>query len=47
MARIKKYTGLVIQPHVLVAKDRDDIQTNLDRICNMIDFGVGYFWEFV
>lgn len=45
MARIKKYTGLVIQPHVLVAKDRDDIQKNLDRVCNMIDFGVGYFWE--
>lgn len=45
MARMKKYTGLVIQPNVLVAKDRDDIRKNLDRVCNMIDFGVGYFWE--
>mgnify|MGYP002641918621 CR=1 FL=1 len=45
MARVKKYTALVIQPNVLVAKNRDDIQKNLDRVCNMIDFGVGYFWE--
>ena len=45
MARVKKFTGLVIQPAVLVANDRADIQKNLDRVCNMIDFGVGYYWE--
>jgi predicted amidohydrolase len=44
-SRIKTYTGLVIQPHVKVARDRDDIRQNLDRVCNMIDFGVGYYWE--
>ena len=43
--RIKTYTGLVIQPAVKVAKDRDDIMANLNRVCNMIDFGVGYYWE--
>ncbi len=43
--RIEKYNALVIQPHVLVAEDRDDIKKNLDRVCNMIDFGVGYSWE--
>ena len=45
MARVKKFTGLVIQAAVLVANDRADIQKNLDRVCNMIDFGVGYYWE--
>ncbi len=44
-SRIKTYTGLVIQPAVKVAKDRDDIMVNLNRVCNMIDFGVGYYWE--
>ncbi len=43
--RIEKYTGMVIQPAVTVAKTRDDIQKNLDRVCKLIDFGVGYFWE--
>lgn len=43
--RIEKYTGMVIQPHVKVAENREEIQQNLDRVCNMIDFGVGYFWE--
>ena len=43
--RIEKYTALVMQPHVVVATDRDGIKQNLDRACNMIDFGVGYFWE--
>jgi len=43
--RIEKYTGMVIQPAVTVAKTRDDIQENLDRVCKLIDFGVGYFWE--
>lgn len=42
---IEKYTALVIQPHVTVAEDRDGIKKNLDRVLNMIDFGVGYFWE--
>ena len=43
--RIEKYTGMVIQPHVKVAEDKNGIEENLDRVCNMIDFGVGYFWE--
>ena len=43
--RIEKYTALVIQPHIRVARDRADIEQNLERVCNMIDFGVGYFWE--
>ncbi|MGI9342236.1 MAG: nitrilase-related carbon-nitrogen hydrolase [Gammaproteobacteria bacterium] len=42
---IEKYTGLVIQPEVTVAEDRDGIKKNLDRVLNLIDFGVGYFWE--
>ena len=44
-ARIEKYTALIIQPHVEVAEDRDGIEKNLTRVCNMIDFGAGYFWE--
>ena len=44
-APIEKYTAIVIQPEVTVAEDRDGIQLNLDRVCNMIDFGVGYSWE--
>jgi len=43
--RIEKYTALVIQPHVKVANDRTEIKQNLERVCNMIDFGVGYHWE--
>ncbi|MCW0199496.1 nitrilase-related carbon-nitrogen hydrolase [Sphingopyxis sp.] len=43
--KIDKYTALVMQPHVTVAEDRDGITKNLDRALNMIDFGVGYFWE--
>ena len=43
--RVEPYTALVIQPQVTVIKDRDDIRKNLDRVCNMIHFGVGYFWE--
>jgi len=43
--RIEKYTALVVQPHVVVAQDRDGIRQNLERVCNLIDFGVGYFWE--
>lgn len=43
--RIEKYTALVVQPHVKVTTDRAGIKENLNRVCNMIDFGVGYFWE--
>jgi predicted amidohydrolase len=43
--RISKYTALVIQPHVIVAEERATIKKNLDRVCNLIDFGVGYTWE--
>ena len=43
--RIEKYTGMVIQPAVTVAKNSADIQKNLNRVCKLIDFGVGYFWE--
>jgi len=43
--KIEKYTALVIQPHVEVAEDRDGIKKNLERVCNLIDFGAGYFWE--
>ena len=43
--RVELYTALVIQPEVHVVKTRADIQKNLDRVCNMIHFGVGYFWE--
>lgn len=43
--KIDKYTALVIQPHVHVAEDRAGITKNLERVCNMIDFGVGYYWE--
>jgi len=43
--RIEPYTALVIQPEVTVVERREDIRKNLDRVCNMIHFGVGYFWE--
>lgn len=43
--RINPYTALVIQPHVNVASDKAGIHVNLDRVCKLIDFGVGYFWE--
>lgn len=42
---ISKYTALVVQPHVKVAHDRAGIGENLERVCNMIHFGVGYHWE--
>ena len=42
---IEKYTALVMQSHIKVAQDRSEIKENLDRIIQMIDFGVGYFWE--
>ncbi len=43
--KIEKYTALVVQPEVFVAKDKEGIFKNLERICNLIDFGVGYFYE--
>jgi predicted amidohydrolase len=43
--KIDKYTALVMQPHVVVAEDRQDIRQNLERSLRMIDFGVGYCWE--
>lgn len=43
--RIDPYTALIIQPEVTVAKDMSDVRKNLDRVSNMIHFGVGYFWE--
>ncbi len=42
---IEKYTALIMQPHVEVATDRDGIRRNLDRALDMVDFGVGYYWE--
>ncbi len=42
---IEKYTSLIMQPHVEVATGRDGIRRNLDRALDMIDFGVGYYWE--
>lgn len=44
-ARVEPYTALVVQPAVTVVENRADIQKNLDRICNLIHFGAGYFWE--
>ena len=43
--KVEKYTALVAQPEVTVARTRDEIKKNLDRVCNLIDFGVGYFYE--
>jgi predicted amidohydrolase len=43
--KVEKYTALVTQPEVTVAETRDDIFKNLERYCNLIDFGVGYFFE--
>ena len=45
MKKIEKYTALIMQPHVRVAEDRGEIKQNLDRVMQMIDFGVGYQWE--
>jgi len=42
---IEKYTALVLQPAVKMATSTDAIKANLDRVCQLIDFGVGYFWE--
>ena len=44
-ARIEPYTALIVQPEVTVVKDRAGFQQNLDRVKNLIHFGVGYFWE--
>lgn len=45
MSKIDRYTALVIQPEVTLARTTDDIHQNVERICQLIDFGVGYFWE--
>ena len=43
---IDKYTALVMQPHVVVAeRPRRHQAEPRARVCNMIDFGVGYCWE--
>ena len=43
--KIEKYTALIVQPEVHVAKNRDEIYRNLERYTKLIDFGVGYFYE--
>ena len=43
--RVEPYTALIVQPEVTVVEDREGIQKNLDRVKNLIHFGVGYFWE--
>ncbi len=43
--KIDTYTALVVQPEVTVVEDREGIKKNLDRVCNLIHFGVGYYWE--
>ncbi len=43
--RIEPYTALVIQPEVTVVQNREGIRRNLDRVVNLIHFGVGYHWE--
>ena len=43
--RIEPYTALIVQPEVTVVENRAGIKKNLDRVCDMIHFGAGYFWE--
>ena len=43
--KIDTYTALIVQPEVTVVEDRAGIKKNLDRVCNLIHFGVGYYWE--
>ncbi|MDG1987115.1 MAG: nitrilase-related carbon-nitrogen hydrolase [Halieaceae bacterium] len=43
--KIDTYTALIVQPEVTVVEDRVGIKKNLDRVCNLIHFGVGYYWE--
>lgn len=43
--KVEPYTALIIQPEVTVVDDKEGIQINLDRIKNLIHFGVGYHWE--
>ncbi|HJP40043.1 MAG TPA: nitrilase-related carbon-nitrogen hydrolase [Gammaproteobacteria bacterium] len=43
--KVDTYTALVVQPEVTVIEDRAGIRKNLDRVCNLIHFGVGYHWE--
>lgn len=43
--RIDPYTAIVVQPEVTMASTPEEIEVNLSRVENLIDFGVGYFWE--
>jgi predicted amidohydrolase len=43
--KVEKYTALVIQPEVTLANTKEEIYRNIDRVCQLIDFGAGYFWE--
>ena len=43
--KIDTYTALIVQPEVTVVEDREGIKKNLDSVCNLIHFGVGYYWE--
>ncbi len=42
---IEPYTAIVVQPEVTMATTPEEIESNLARVENLIDFGVGYFWE--
>ncbi|HIE85536.1 MAG: nitrilase-related carbon-nitrogen hydrolase [Pseudomonadota bacterium] len=43
--KVDIYTALIVQPEVTVVEEREGIKKNLDRVCNLIHFGVGYYWE--
>ena len=43
--KVDIYTALIVQSEVTVVEDREGIKKNLDRVCNLIHFGVGYYWE--
>ncbi len=42
---VEPYTAIVVQPEVTMATTPEEIESNLARVENLIDFGVGYFWE--
>lgn len=42
---VDPYTAIVVQPEVTMASTPEEIEVNLSRVENLIDFGVGYFWE--
>jgi hypothetical protein len=39
--KVDIYTALIVQPEVTVVEEREGIKKNLDRVCNLIHFGVG------